>query len=115
MVNESPEDVVMRLLVALRKNQAIEYGAGMKDKEVPEITWARFGLFESNEIVVTATVGVLCLGNSGPSSLIYPAMIDRIFGPDVEDVELASQLADQLWTAHSDRLIAEALRIRQLR
>lgn len=113
MNNELPEAVVKRLAAAMRREEVIDYGVGMPDKEVPEVTWARYGLIESNEVVVTATVGALCLGIADESWLIYPAMIDRIFGMDVHDVELAAQLAEKLWSTHSDMLLAEAARIRR--
>lgn len=113
MSNESPEDVVKRLSIAMRNNQVIDYGVGMADREFPAITWARYGLIETNEIVVTATVATLCLGIAGQSPLIYPVMIDRVFGPDVDDEALASELSEQLWNAQSRRLIAEASRVQQ--
>ncbi|MFX8868131.1 hypothetical protein ABTM84_19350, partial [Acinetobacter baumannii] len=71
------------------------------------------GLPESNEIVVTATVGALRIGIAGPSSLVYPAMIDCIFGPDADDVTLAAQLSERLWGTHSTKLIAETMKVRQ--
>lgn len=71
------------------------------------------GLPGTNEIVVMAAVGTLKLGMAHPSILAWPAMIDRIFGIDVDDQRLALWLSEQLWNAHSDRLIAEALRLRQ--
>lgn len=39
--------------------------------------------------------------------------IDRIFGIDVNDALLVEQLSGQLWTAQSNQLVEEAMRIRQ--
>lgn len=113
MSNESPEQVAARASAALVGDAAIDYGSGFTDKEYPEIVWSMCGLPASNEIVVTATVGALHLGMAHPSGLAWPAMIDRIFGIDVDDQRLAFWLSEQLWNALSVRLIAEALRVRQ--
>jgi len=113
MSDESPEQVAARAAAALERQSSIDYGSGFSDKEYPEIVWAMCGLPESNEILVMAAVGTLKLGMAHPSSLAWPAMIDRIFGIDVDDQRLAFWLSEQLWNAHSVRLIAEALRVRQ--
>jgi hypothetical protein len=114
MKDESPEDVANRIAAALVDDKAIDYGSGFKDREFPEITWAMYGIPETNEIVVTATVGTLCLGIADQSNLLYPAMIDRIFGIDISDAVLVEQLTERLWTVQSSRLVAEAIRIRRM-
>lgn len=109
---ETPEEVVTRVQAALAGQSVIDYGSGYTDKEYPEIVWSMWGLPDTNEMAVIAAVGTLELGMAHRSILEWPAMVDRIFGIDVDDQRLAFWLSEQLWNAHSDRLIAEALRIR---
>lgn len=103
----------MRVGSALIGEAAINYGSGFTDKEYPEIVWSMWGLPATNEIAVIAEVGSLKLGMARVSGLLEPAMIDRIFGIDVNDQRLALWLSKELWDAHSERLIAEALRVRR--
>jgi hypothetical protein len=112
MTDESPEQVAKRAQVALETQAAIDYGSGFTDKEYPEIAWSMCGLPETNEIVIIAAVGAIQLGMAHLSGLAWPAMIDRIFGIDIDDQRLALWLSEQLWNAHSNQLIAEALRLR---
>jgi hypothetical protein len=114
MIDECAEEVVKRLSDARNRNKAIDYGIGRRDLDVPEIIWTTYGLPESNEIVVTATVGALCLGIAAQSSLTRPAMVDRRFGSDADDLLLAGQLSVHLWCTQADRLIGEAERLRQI-
>ena len=104
----SPEAVASRIAQAIAQGRGIEYGSEMPDKEYPGISWSIFGLPETNEIAVTVRAGNLRLGMIAPSTLIHPAMVDRIFGIDVSDQQLAHSLSDQLWAAHSALLIAQA-------
>lgn len=111
-MNETPENVVLRLRAALVARAAIDYGTDIQDKEFPELIWSRYGLPASNEIIVTATIGEVQIGIAAPSSLMWPAMIDRIFGMDVSDAYLSSQLSEQLWLMHGNRLAAEIWKVR---
>jgi hypothetical protein len=113
MSDESPEQVATRAADALGSGKAIDYGSGFADKEYPEIIWSMYGLPGTNEIVVVAAVGEIKLGHAHPSALAWPAMVDRIFGIDVDDQRLAFWLSEQLWNARSERMIAEALRVRR--
>lgn len=113
MSSESPERTAERINTALISKVTIDYGSGFADKEYPEIVWSTYGLPETNEISVVAEVGNLELGIAHVSGLAWPAMVDRQFGIDVSDQQLAFRLSDELWDAHSERLITEALRIRQ--
>ena len=112
MSAETAEQVAVRVIVARSAMSAIVYGSGFADKEYPEIVWSICGLPVTNEIVVLAEVGGLKLGKAHQSSLAWPAMVDRIFGIDVDDQRLALWLSAQLWASTSDQLIGEALRIR---
>jgi hypothetical protein len=112
MIDENPELVAIRARQALETQCAIDYGSGFTDKEYPEIRWSMCGLPDTNEIAVIASVGHLQLGIAHRSRLEWPAMIDRIFGIDVDDQQLAFWLSEQLWNAHSGPLVAEALRVR---
>lgn len=114
MSDESPEQVAVRVSAALIGEAAIDYGSGFTDNDYPEIVWSMCGLPETNEIAVIAEVGNLKLGMAHVSSLVWPAMADRIFGIDVDDQRLALWLSNELWEAQSDRLIAEALGVRRL-
>jgi hypothetical protein len=85
MSDESPEQVAARANAAFLGETAIDYGSGFTDKEYPEIVWSMCGLPGTNEIAVIAEVGNLRLGKACFSGLVWPAMIDRIFGIDVDD------------------------------
>jgi hypothetical protein len=112
MTPEAPEAVAKRLAAAQQRGEVIDFGVDRKDRYVLGVCWATYGLPESNEIVVTATAGPLCLGIAHPSTLQFPAMRDRVFGPDVDDLILAAHLASQLWETSADRLIAAARQAR---
>lgn len=113
MSDESPALIAARVSAALLSEAAIDYGSGFTDKEYPEIVWSMYGLPGTNEIAVIAEVGSLKLGMAHVSSLVWPAMADRIFGIDIDDQRLALWLSKELWEAQSDRLAAEAIRVRQ--
>jgi hypothetical protein len=71
-----------------------------------------FGLIDTNEIAVTVRSGNLRFGIAQSSWLLYPEMIDRIFGMDISDQQLAAKLADELWCKHSSVLTDLAQRTR---
>ena len=112
MSAETAEQVALRASAALESRSAIDYGSSFADKQYPEIVWSMCGLPSTNEIAVIATVGDLRFGMAHRSVLEWPAMIDRIFGIDVDDQRLALWLSEQLWASHSEQLIAAALQIR---
>lgn len=112
-MSETSDVVLSRLCNAIERKVAIDYGIGIPDKEYPEITWARYGLPKTNEILVTATVGDLCVAAAGISLLLAPKMQDRVYGIDPDDLRLASELSMCLWEAESVRLVTEALRVRE--
>lgn len=112
MSTESSEQVAVRVGKALTDKSASDYGSGFTDKEYPEIAWSMYGLPVTNEIAVVAEVGSLKLGMTRLSAVLCPAMIDRIFGIDIADQHLALWLSKELWEAHSERLVTEALRVR---
>jgi hypothetical protein len=105
--------VAGRISAAIVRCDAICYGVGIADKEYPEITWERFGLISTNEIAAIARVGALCFGIVAPSRLMYPAMVERIFGMDVWDDQLSRELSGQLWTQLGEQLTAEVMRLRR--
>ena len=110
-ITMSSDEVLEALCLARDAEKAIDYGK-LSDKEYAEITWQRWGLPELNQIVVTAEVGELCLATAAITRLAWPAMIDRTFGIDLDDADLAMRLSERLWSAESERLVAEALRVR---
>lgn len=112
MSNESSEEVAVRVRIARIDEAVCDYGSGFADKEYPEIVWSMYGLPDTNEIAVIAEVGSLKLGMTHVSAVLCPAMIDRIFGIDIDDQRLALWLSKELWEAHSERLVTEALRVR---
>lgn len=112
MIDETPEQVARRAHQALEAQSAIDYGSGFIDKEYPEIRWSMCGLVDTNEIVIIAIVGAVQLGIAHRSQLEWPAMIDRVFGIDIADQQLAFWLSERLWSVHSKRLASEALRLR---
>lgn len=109
---ESPEEAAVRVSAALIGGTAINYGSGFTDKEYPEIVWSIRGLPDTNEIAVIIEVGSLKPGMAHASGLLWPAMIDRIFGIDVDDQRLALWPSKEMWDVHSDLLVAAALRVR---
>lgn len=74
------------------------------DREHPGIQWTVYGLPGTNEIVVCAEVSGKEFYQAAPSRLTYPAMIDRRFGIDVEDNQLAEELSSALWEEHGEEL-----------
>lgn len=113
MSYESPEEVAVRVNDAMIGAAVSDYGSGLADKDYPEIVWSIYGLPVTNEIAVIAEVGSLKLGMAYVSALLWPAMIDRVFGIDIDDKHLALRLSKELWDAHSERLVEAALRIRR--
>jgi hypothetical protein len=105
-------DVVARISSAIQDGRAITFCQESPDNHYPEVKWQMFGLIDTKEIAVTARCGDLRFGISQSSWLLYPEMVDRIFGMDVSDQELAAKLADELWRMHASVLIELAQRIR---
>lgn len=90
-------DAIRKLADAQLRKQVITFDQGLPDRANKEVLWSLYGLIETNEIVVIARYRDLEFGLAGPSPLIHPGMIDRIFGMDVDDRSFAGSLADALW------------------
>jgi len=92
-----------------RLARLVEADSAMKffdtdDREHPRIQWAVYGLPETNEVVVRASAAGKEFYKAAPSRLTYPAMIDRRFGIDVMDNQLAEELSNALWAEHGEEL-----------
>jgi len=68
-----------------------------KDKEIPGLQWEIYGDTETNEIVVIAVLENERHEKRGKSPVLYPTMIDRIFGTDLADLDLAYRLSDEIF------------------
>ena len=112
MTSEVGPDQAARILTAHRAHNAIRFHDGFADKDVPEVSWSTYGLIETNEVGVIVQCGRLCFGALAHSSLVHPAMADRLFGIDVADEQLALKLSEELWAAFSSELTEEADRAR---
>jgi hypothetical protein len=99
-----------RLRHARETDQAIQYCEESPDDEYPEIKWQFFGLVETNEIVTIARCGDFAVAASRPSPLLYPAMVDRIFGIDVSDYDVAMALSIEIWENHQQELLSALAR-----
>lgn len=106
-----PDRVVAKVRQALESKEAITFDPN-EDKEYPEIIWHCYGLTASNEVAVIARCGNLEIGACRESSLLFPVMADRIWGMDVDDVDLALLLSEEIWNRDGERLLAEARRIK---
>lgn len=92
-----------------RLAKLIEANSTMKffdsdDREYPGIQWTVYGLPETNEVVVRVAAAGRAFYKTAPSRLTYPAMIDRRFGIDVMDSQLAGELSNELWEEHGREL-----------
>lgn len=112
MNSKNSNTAISKVIAALQANRAIAYDDGCPDKEYPEIVWHTYGIFDSNEIVVIARCGDLEVGMACPSGVVYPVMLDRVFGIDVSDRELSFRMANQIWSRHGAELASKALAIR---
>jgi hypothetical protein len=89
-------DESTRLEALTQAPETMEY-LDTTDKDFPEIRWTIFGAPNTDEIIVRAQVHGKSFYMAGASPLLYPSMIDRIFGIDIDDHALASSLSNQLW------------------
>lgn len=78
------------------------------DKEIIGVIWAVYGAIDTNEIIVAARAGDVVAYGSAPSLLIAPPMVDRRFGIDVADSDVAERLSIELWEAHGAKLVKAA-------
>ena len=88
------------LKVLTGQSDTLCYMEALADKDLPGLTWTIYGVPDSNLIIVKAIAGSFEILASSPSTVLYPAMADRVFGIDVEDQALAAQLSDQLWATY---------------
>ncbi|SEP72314.1 hypothetical protein SAMN04488038_101292 [Solimonas aquatica] len=81
------------------------------DREFPEVVWDQYGYIPENQIVVTATCGTLAFYAKAQTWLLFPPLVDRVFGTDIDDVNLGLQLGDALWAAYGELLKQESGRL----
>jgi|GEM_PF-2801097 hypothetical protein len=67
------------------------------DKEHPEVHWGVYGDVKTNEIVVIATLEGKKYEKREKSPILHPAMIDRIFGIDIADGDVAARLSNEIY------------------
>jgi hypothetical protein len=92
-------------------SSAILQVANAHDKEVPHILWNQYGYVPEDEIVVTAVCGALAFYAKAKTWLVHPALADRIFGTDADDIALGQQLGDALWERYGELLKRESNRL----
>jgi hypothetical protein len=97
MSSDSSETILERLQGAIHSKNVIPFFTERPDNYSPGVFWSIYGLVDTNEIVVVARHGDRKFATAGPSPLLYPAMIDRLFGMDVDDQAYAQELSHQLW------------------
>jgi len=102
----SPNVVAERLVQLLLARRTIPYHENIPDPEYRSVTCSIYGAPETNELFVKLTNGTVTFVEAIESPLLAPPMADRIFGIDVLDNAVASNLADQMWEKHKDALIA---------
>lgn len=108
MSDDVNADALSRIDRAKELGRLISFCDETPDNQYPQVTWQIFGLIDSNEIAVIARCGDLRLAAIDQSGLLIPPMVDRKFGIDVIDEQLAMQLSDRLWSEHSEQLISKA-------
>jgi hypothetical protein len=94
-----------RLAQLIARNQVIHYFTS-RDKEHGEIRWNVYGAPASSEIIVVAEVKGEAFYEAGPSPLEHPPMVDRIFGIDVRDRDVADKLSNDIWERHGETMRA---------
>jgi hypothetical protein len=102
----SPNAAAEKLAELLLAKQTIPYHENIPDKEFPIVTYSVYGAPETNELFVKLTNGTVTFVEAIESPLLSPPMADRIFGLDVLDHAVASDLADQMWEKHKAALIS---------
>lgn len=90
------ENVDKTNLIHFQTENDIEFGDKLK--------WSIFGDIKTDEIIVSAEAPNKTISYKIKSNLIYPRMIDRIFGIDQSDVKLAFWLSDLLYLKHKKEL-----------
>jgi hypothetical protein len=95
----------------ISRGEVIWHAEMCADKQVPQVLWDQCGIIPTNEVAVIARCGTARFFAKAPSYLLVPPMADRIFGPDVADLQLGDELANLLWECHGNELRAEAQRL----
>lgn len=90
---------------------SIRQMADTADKEFPEVIWDQYGYIPENQIVVVATCGKLAFYAKAQTWLLFPPLVDRVFGTDIDDVTLGLQLGDALWAEYGGLLRRESSRL----
>lgn len=96
----------LRLERLLRANACIVYHDNLPDRDYPQVKCSIYGAPKTNELFVRISNGRVSFVAVAASPVEFPVMADRIFGLDAADHAVAFGLADQLWQAHRDQLIA---------
>lgn len=97
MTKDESDRIVARLQGHFDNKEVIEYDRDRPDKFAPGVFWSSYGVIPTNEIAVVAKAHGMTFAAVAGSGLLYPAMIDRIFGMDFMDRDLCNRLADELW------------------
>jgi hypothetical protein len=104
--NSSPApNAADRLAALLKEDACIPYIVDSPDKEYRYITLSVYGAPKTNELFIRLSNGEVPFVEAIPSPLIYPFMIDRIFGMDTMDQDAAITHALAMWERHKGALI----------
>lgn len=91
-MKELPDDV--KNIVS--SYQYYPYEVGCTDKYISGMLWYVCGLYEVNEIMVICRYKDKLYSKKDTSGLLYPPMIDRVFGMDINDYRVSYRLCDEL-------------------
>ena len=91
------------ILEAEKRGAAIKF-FDAQDAEHPHVTWTVYGLLKEQEFGVIASNGDFSVGVKERSRILFPPMGDRIFGMDIADQQLTTEMSKKLWILHGEKL-----------
>ena len=92
-----PPVAAERLTKMIEGKKVIPFHLEMPDKEYPDIKCSIYGAIQTNELFVRLVGNGREFVEAVDSPLLFPCMVGRIFGMDVQDHSCAFALADKMW------------------
>jgi hypothetical protein len=101
MIPKLPDDRLNEKIEQQRYYPYIE----SEDKEFPNVKWFVYGLIDTEELLIAVANTTKIFYEVVRSPVYFPKMIDRVWGIDIDDNQVAIEISDKLWKEHKEELI----------
>ena len=88
----------------LLANALMPYMENTPDKDAEGLLWSIYGHPPTNELIVALSTSAEWIIAAVPSPVLYPAMADRVFGIDRDDMQAAEYLSHVVFQKYQTRV-----------